>query len=82
MPLRFQRRIRIAPGISLNFYKNSISASFGGRGALVTVGPNGKRTTVGLPGTGLSYTRYERGKSGILLILLIGFIILLVFLLR
>jgi hypothetical protein len=27
MPLRFQRRARISPGISLNFNKRSVSAS-------------------------------------------------------
>jgi len=29
MPLRFQRRIRISPGASVNLNKRSISASFG-----------------------------------------------------
>jgi len=30
--------------------------SFGRRGAHVTVGPKGTRETVGIPGTGISYT--------------------------
>jgi hypothetical protein len=77
MPLRFQRRVRIAPGISLNLNKRSISASFGRPGAHITIGPKGRRTTVGLPGTGLSYTSYQRAQPGIILIILIGAFLLL-----
>jgi Protein of unknown function (DUF4236) len=82
MPLRFQRRITITRGISLNLNKKSVSASFGRRGAHFTVGPKGRRTTVGLPGTGLYYTTYQKVKPGIFLILLIVGIILLATLLR
>jgi hypothetical protein len=82
MPLRFQRRIRVSPGISLNLNKKSVSASFGRRGAHFTVGSQGRRTTVGLPGTGLYYTTYQKGKPGIFLILVIVGIILLATLLR
>src|SRR5581483_2559126 len=32
------------------------SASFGRRGAWFTVGPRGTRATIGIPGSGLSYT--------------------------
>jgi hypothetical protein len=49
MPVRFRRRIRISPGISLNVNKRSVSASFGHRGAHITVGPKGRGTTIGLP---------------------------------
>jgi hypothetical protein len=82
MPLRFQRRIRISRGISLNLNKKSVSASFGRRGAHFTVGPKGRRTTLGLPGTGLYYTIYQKVKPGIFLILVIVGIILLATLLR
>ena len=34
----------------------SVSASVGTRGAWFTFGPKGTRTTVGIPGTGISYT--------------------------
>ena len=79
MPLRFQRRVRILPGISLNFNTRSVSASFGGRGAHITVGPKGQRTTVGLPGTGLSYTSYQRSLPTIaLIIVIVGFVLLAV----
>jgi hypothetical protein len=77
MPLRFQRRVRILPGISLNFNKRSVSASFGRPGAHITVGPKGRRTTVGLPGTGLSYTSYQWSRPSIVLIIVIvGFLLL------
>jgi len=56
MSFRFWRRIKIAPGVTLNLSKSGGSLSFGPRGAKFTVGSRGKRATVGLPGTGLFYT--------------------------
>ena len=56
MGLRLFRRIKIAPGITLNLSKSGLSASAGVRGARVTLGPRGVRRTVGIPGTGISYT--------------------------
>lgn len=56
MGLRFYRRIRVAPGLTLNLSKRGASISAGVRGAHVTVGTHGTRETVGLPGTGISYT--------------------------
>lgn len=76
MPLRFQRRIRVMPGISLNVNKTNMSVSFGRRGSHITVGPRGTRTTVGLPGTGLYYTNFQRGRPGGFLVLAIVIIVL------
>ena len=56
MGLRLFRRIKIAPGISINLSKSGLSASAGMRGAHVTLGPRGVRRTVGIPGTGIYYT--------------------------
>lgn len=56
MSFRFWRRIKIAPGVTLNLSKSSGSLSFGPRGAKFTVGSRGKRATMGIPGTGLFYT--------------------------
>ncbi len=56
MAFRLFRRIKIAPGITLNLSKSGLSASAGVRGARVTLGPRGVRRTVGVPGTGISYT--------------------------
>ncbi len=56
MAFRFWRRIRIAPGVTLNLSRSGVSVSFGPRGAKFTVGPGRSRATVGIPGTGLFYT--------------------------
>lgn len=56
MGLRFQKRIKILPGVYINLSKSGVSASVGGHGATVNVGHTGKRmVTLGIPGTGLSY---------------------------
>jgi len=60
---RFWRRVRIAPGLTLNLSKSGGSLSFGMRGAHFTVGPHGKRVTAGIPGTGLFYTSTLSGTS-------------------
>lgn len=62
MALRFFRRIRIAPGLTVNLSKSGASLSIGPRGAKYTVGPRGTRATLGLPGTGLFYTVHNPHK--------------------
>ncbi len=57
MAYRFWRRIKIAPGLTLNLSKSGASISAGPRGAKITVGSRGPRVTAGIPGTGLFYTR-------------------------
>jgi hypothetical protein len=54
MALRFQRRIKIAPGLRLNIGKGGVSVSAGPRGASVTAGKRGLFANAGSPGTGLS----------------------------
>ncbi len=59
MGFRFQRRIRIAPGVRLNLSKSGIGASVGRTG--LRLGMDSKRRkyfSVGLPGTGLSYRSF------------------------
>jgi len=56
MGMHFWRRVRIAPGITLNLSNTGASMSLGRRGAHYTVGSRGRRATVGIPGTGLFYT--------------------------
>jgi len=72
MSFRFWRRIRIAPGVTLNLSKTGGSLSFGvpacashadRRGAHFTVGPHGRRVTAGIPGTGLFYTNTLSGNN-------------------
>ena len=61
---RFRRSIKLFPGVRWNLGKKSSSLSIGGRGAHYTVGgPRGSRTTVGIPGTGLSYTETTGSSS-------------------
>lgn len=57
MPFRFRRSIKLAPGVRLNLSKSGVSTSIGPRGAHVTVGHGQVRETIGMPGTGLSYTQ-------------------------
>jgi hypothetical protein len=56
MGLRVRQVLKIAPGLWLNIGKGGISLSLGGRGATVNLGKQGVRGTVGLPGSGLSYS--------------------------
>jgi hypothetical protein len=48
----------------MNLSKSGPSVSFGVRGAHVTVGKSGVRQTIGIPGTGVFYTR-RTGTRGI-----------------
>lgn len=57
MGWRFFRRLRIAPGLWLNLSRGGVSLSAGVRGLRATVGRDRNRLTVGLPGTGLSFTK-------------------------
>lgn len=85
MGFRFRKSVKLMPGVKMNLGKKGASVSFGGRGARVTVGKK-TRTTVGIPGTGLSYTatssrpRSGGGASGgfwlILILALVGLIML------
>jgi hypothetical protein len=56
MSLRCRGSIKVLPGIRLNVGKRGVSTSIGVRGAHVTLGHGKVRETVGIPGTGLSYT--------------------------
>jgi len=64
MGFRFWRRIRIAPGLTVNLSKRGASLSIGPPGLKFTVGGKRKRATVGLPGTGLFYTTTFGGPRG------------------
>jgi hypothetical protein len=64
MGFRFRKSIKIAPGVRFNLGKKSSSFSFGGRGVRHTISSSGRRTTtVGIPGTGLSYSHSSGGKT-------------------
>jgi hypothetical protein len=55
MGFRFHKSVKLFPGFRLNFSKSGTSLSVGGRGATVNFSDRGTRTTLSLPGTGLSY---------------------------
>ena len=80
MGWRYRRSLRIAPGARLNVTGNGASSvSFGKRGATLNMGRNGIRTTVGLPGSGLSYSRrVSSGASLVPGIALAGLLLLVV----
>ncbi len=60
MGFRMRKSIRIMPGVRLNVSAKSVGISAGVRGAHVSVNSrSGVRTTVGVPGTGMSYTRTQ-----------------------
>ena len=63
--VRLFRRVRLAPGVSLNLSGSGPSVSLGVRGAHVTLGRSGVRQTVGIPGTGVFYTNREGWHSGV-----------------
>jgi hypothetical protein len=83
MGFRFRRSFRVFPGFKINVSKSGVSESVGTRGAWFTIGPRGTRTTVGLPGSGLSYTEQHRGRVGevgwILLLLVVVAVLAFVF---
>jgi uncharacterized protein DUF4236 len=67
MGFRFRRRLNLFRGVSVNLGKSGItSVSAGVRGAHFTVGRRGPRATIGIPGTGFSYTastHHHRGRT-------------------
>jgi hypothetical protein len=66
MGFRFRRSIKILPGLKVNLGKTGFtSVSVGGHGLTTNYGKKGTRTTVGLPGTGLSYSTYSPKKKAI-----------------
>jgi len=56
MGLRFRKVLKIAPGLWINLSKSGGSLSVGGKGATLNIGRDGVRSTLGVPGSGLSYS--------------------------
>lgn len=58
MGLNFRKSISLLPGVKLNLNKKSAGLSFGVKGARYSINTSGqRRATVGIPGTGISYTK-------------------------
>lgn len=60
MGFRFRKTLKIAPGVKLNVSKSGISTSIGGNGLTINLKNGQSKTTVGVPGTGLSYSTSTR----------------------
>jgi len=62
MGLRFQRRVKLLPGVHLNLSLSGVGVSVGGRGGThIGVTARGQRyTSTGLPGSGLSWCEYHK----------------------
>lgn len=58
MAWSFRKRIKVMPGLWLNFSKSGISTTIGAKGASINVGKRGVYGNVGVPGTGI----YKREK--------------------
>lgn len=64
MGLNFRKSIKVLPGVRVNITKKGVSSlSVGGRGARVNMSKKGTRTTVGIPGSGLSYSSFSPSKK-------------------
>lgn len=65
MGTRFRKSFKVSPGVKVNLNKKGVSTTFGKRGAHHTVNSSGQRTSsVGVPGTGLSYTARSKPTRG------------------
>jgi len=64
MGFRFRRSIRIAPGFRINLSKKGASLSVGRKGLTTNLSERGVRETIGIPGTGMSYTTSSRRSLG------------------
>lgn len=64
MGLRFRKSVKIAPGVRLNISKKSVGISAGVKGYRKSINSSGRVTTsIGVPGTGVSYVKTENLKS-------------------
>lgn len=81
MGFRFQKRIRLFKGLTLNLSKTGTSVSVGGPGASINLKGDKVTGTVGVPGSGLSYREtatVSRGASSRVWLVLLAIAILVV----
>jgi hypothetical protein len=88
MGFLFRKRLKILPGIWLNLSKRGISTSIGGKGLTVNLKDGKTRTTVGIPGSGLSYRSTSTntppkliGMPVLVLVLIVVIVVVAVFIL-
>jgi hypothetical protein len=63
MGFRFRKSISIAKGVRVNLSKTGGSLSLGGRGDTINIGKRGVYSTLGYPGSGISYRQKIGGKG-------------------
>lgn len=64
MGFRYQRSMKLLPGVRLNFSKRGVGMSVGVRGARVSFSPGGRITQrVGIPGTGMSWVSTSSART-------------------
>lgn len=64
MAMRFRRSVKVAPGVKVNLNKKSMGVTVGTKGAHYSVNSSGTKTSsVGIPGTGVSYVNSSGKKS-------------------
>lgn len=64
MSLRFRKSIKILPGVKVNISKKGISSiGLGKSGASINLNKKGIRTNIGIPGTGISYSKFHPNKK-------------------
>lgn len=56
MTIRIFKRVPLIPGLRANISKSGVSLSIGHRGCWFTIGPRGRRATLGVPGSGVFWT--------------------------
>lgn len=60
MAWKYRKRIKIAPGVTINVSRSGVSTTIGPKGASVNIGKNGTYLNTGIPGTGI----YDRKRIG------------------
>lgn len=70
MALKFRRKIKIAPGVSLNISKSGVSASVGPKGLTTNVKP-GRRAKTTASALGVYDSHSHKGSGGGILLLAI-----------
>lgn len=60
MAWKYRKRIKIAPGVTINVSRSGVSTTIGSKGASVNIGKNGTYLNAGIPGTGI----YDRQRVG------------------
>lgn len=66
MGIRFRKSKKIAPGVKVNIGKKGASVTLGSKGIHHTVSTAGKKTTsIGVPGTGISYSKTSSNNENV-----------------